>query len=42
MTINIILGAYQPNTIEFLSADINEDQIINIQDIIILVAIILE
>jgi len=42
ISVNIILGSYQPNTIEFLSADINEDNILNIQDIIILIAIILE
>ena len=42
ITINIILGAYEPSTLEFLSADINGDGVINIQDVIILIAIILE
>ena len=40
--INIILGTHQADIFETLASDINEDQIINIQDIIIIIAIILE
>ena len=40
--VNIILGSLEPNIVEFLSSDINEDEVINIQDVLILIAIILD
>ena len=39
--LSIVMGGYQPTSLELILGDLNEDGIINVQDIIILVNIIL-
>ena len=41
LSIQIIMGEYDPSSLEELLGDLNEDGTINVQDIILLVNIIL-
>ena len=39
--VSIIMGEYQPSSLEYLLGDLNEDGVINVQDVVLIVNIIL-